>query len=278
MMYEFFHTAVNTVAHHWFLSLLYVVLSARVVWRFRNQVVLQSHWSHRLRGCLVNRWQSPPRRITGEVVWAIFVLSLTLFLFLPFTPFLALVLHLRDEKRMREWRAKCEEQSHLAIKHKWRENEARARARKEWFAANPPVLFSNTVSGVMAIVRPIDYRATEEETKRRHRDGYWEREHILPPVYETFVFVNKQGRETIEASGVSRAVRYCIAGLFSDLDELVERYGVTLVHRDNLFVPWVNESVMPFVQQSQALHDCFGRNLYEELVMMQAPRELQPLP
>lgn len=161
---------------------------------------------------------------------------------------------------------------------KWAENARRAEARKQWLAENKPKLYYNTVNGVTAVLRPADYIAAQKKTERSRRDGFWDKDNVLLPVRDTFVFVTKQGRDMIDVNTCSASVgRYQVAGWVSQLDDIVEKSGTELVRAEDIFVPWVNETLILFKQQGETIHDCVQIELEYRLVEAQAPAELQPL-
>lgn len=173
-------------------------------------------------------------------------------------------------RRQEGWRKEREERE--------QEQARRAQLRKEWIAANKPKLYYNTVSGVTAVLRPADYDACQKDTKRSRRNGFWEKNNILLPARQTFVFVVKQGEELIRANtGSDHVRRYKIAGWLSQLDEIIEKGEVELERKEDIFVPWVNESLVPFEQQMNTLQDCFSSGSYFDLIEKQAPVELHPL-
>lgn len=274
-------TFFDFVVNHWLILLsVYVVLSARVVWRFDREVVQRTDWFYRLRHVLHGQWAVRQVRFIGGAIFVLLRLLQLLLLFVP-APVLGFVLGCMDAKQRRriaEVDRETEEQSRLAIKRKLHENEARAQVRKEWFVANPPKLYFNTVAGITAIVRPADYVEAQAFTQKRRRDGFWERDNILCPWPQTFIFINKQGDELIRAirQRGEHVRMYKVAGWFSDLDDLVERHEIELVRADDLFIPWVNESLVSFAEQGNLFRDCYGAG-YAEFVLKQAPAELQPL-
>ena len=128
------------------------------------------------------------------------------------------------------------------------------------------------------MLRPADYATIQRDTERSRRNGFWEKDNVLFPARDTFVFVTKQGKELINANAGSDYIgRYKVAGWISQLDDIVERGGVELVRADDIFVPWLNETLMPFKQQAEILHDCVHTGSYYHLVEMQAPVELHQL-
>lgn len=158
------------------------------------------------------------------------------------------------------------------------EQARRDQLRKEWFAANKPKFYYNTVSGVTAVLRPADYETCQKDTKHSRRNGFWEKDNVLLLACETIVFVTKQGREMIDVNTGSYFVgHYKVAGYISLLDDIVEKSGAELVRAEDIFVPWVNETIIPFAQQAETLKNCHSSASYYEMVEKQALAELQPL-
>jgi len=214
--------------------------------------------------------------------WLLFLITLSLFL-------IALILwvvpgHLdaKERKRREEDDKRRWEQERAERERRQMENAQRAEARKQWLAENKPKLYYNSVCGVTAVLRPADYAAAQRETGRYRRNGFWEKDNVLLPVRDTFVFVTKQGREMIDTNTGSYFVsRYKVAGWISHLDDIVEKGGVELVRAEDVFVPWVNETLISFKQQAETLQNCSSfilrPGMYYEMIETQAPVELQPL-
>ena len=215
-----------------------------------------------------------------SVILALVLLPVTLLLF-PIAPILWIVLgHLdaKEEKRQDEQYRQYRKEERAEREQKEQENARRTEARKQWLAENKPKLYYNTVSGVTAVLRPADYTAVQKNTELSRRNGFWEKDNVLLPVRDTFVFVTKQGREMIDANTGSDFVgRYKVAGWISKLDDIVEKSGAELVRAEDIFVPWVNETLVPFKRQSEIMHDCVHTGSHYHLVEAQAPAELQPL-
>jgi hypothetical protein len=244
------------VVEHWFLSLVvYVLVTATTVFRFRRQIVMKSRWYRKVHYHLTDRWEARQLQWIGTIVLLVLVLlPITLLLF-PVAPILWIVLgHLdaKEQKRRDEADKAYREKERAERERVQQENVRRCEARKQWLVENKPKLYYNTVSGVTAVLRPADYADTQKQTERSRRNGFWEKDNVLLPVRDTFVFVTKQGREMIDANTGSDFVgRYKVAGWISQLDDIVEKSGAELVRAEDIFVPWVNETLVPYKQQGE---------------------------
>lgn len=269
------------VVEHWLLSLVYVLVTATTVFRFRRQIVMKSRWYRNVHYHLVGRWEAQQLQWIGVLVLFVFVLLPVTLLLFPVAPVLWIVLgHLdaKEQKRRAEQDKQYREKERAERERIQQENARRAEARKQWLAENKPKLYYNTVSGVTAVLRPADYTDAQKQTERSRRNGFWDKDNVLLPVRDTFVFVTKQGREMIDANTGSDYIgRYKVAGWISQLDDIVEKSGAELVRAEDIFVPWVNETLIPYKQQSETMHDCVHTGSHFYLVEAQAPAELQPL-
>jgi len=186
----------------------------------------------------------------------------------------------RALQKYREEKATSERTKRDQVLENWkRENASRTESRKQWFAEHKPQLFYNTVSGVTVVLRPADYAAIQKETKRYRCDGFWESGSTLMPARETVVFVTKKGRELVDKSlGSHASGNYMVAGFRSRLDDIMEEGGAELVHKDDIFVPWINEALMSFKEQRSAMNECHSSGSVQVLIWKQAPAEHQPIP
>lgn len=185
-----------------------------------------------------------------------------------------------EMRRLRTYRrAKMEE---MLRKDTERRNEdlRRAIARKQWLDENKPKLYFNTVSGVTAVLRPADYTEAQRRTELARISEYWPSQTVLMPIRQTFVFVTKTGEETIQ-KGVDRGGnsvrRYKVAGLLASLHEIAYAGGAILEKKEDIFVPFVNESLMSFSGQAALIQDGFDKASVLTLIESQAPAELQSL-
>ena len=268
------------VVQHWFLSIVYVLVTATTVFRFRRQVAMKTNWYRNLYYRLVVQAPSPQLEGVGKTILFVVRVPLTL-LFFTIAPILWFVLgylDAKEQKRRDEADKAYREKERAERERVQQENSRRCEARKQWLAENKPKLYYNTVNGVTAVLRPTDYADVQKQTERSRRNGFWEKDNVLLPVRDTFVFVTKQGREMIDANTGSDFVgHYKVAGYISKLDDIVEKSGAELVRAEDIFVPCVNETLVPFKQQSETMHDCVHTGSHYHLVEAQAPAELQPL-
>jgi hypothetical protein len=174
-------------------------------------------------------------------------------------------------KEAREKEARRELLEREARKHKAQrlvdENNRRESMRKWWFEGNSPTLYTHTMNGVTAVLAPADYDAAEEATRRAVRNQTWPDEEVFVPNKRTVLFVVKSGQELLE-----KASRYP-GGWLTDLDDLVKECNVTLVKRNDIFVPFLNESRIRFHKQLAMT----PKNLEEALLAQQAPAEMRPI-
>ena len=155
------------------------------------------------------------------------------------------------------------------------ENLRRVKLVDEWVAGSSIVLYCNTIDHITAVVRPADYERTLVETTEAISKGLWTLKKALMPVSPTFLFFEEEGwqlfvrnRSLIGIEDGSQAWDRTI-----DLKWWVEKCNITLVTKSDLFVPFVNESILPFEEHShQEL-----RQFNMDLVRAQAPAEIQPV-
>jgi hypothetical protein len=256
---------VNFVLDHWVIStLVYLVLMSLPAIRFVKLFTTEG-WYKEL--WLRRRWLRYPLFVSFLIPGYVFAL-----------PLLALfIMGDRARKRREEQKQAHEaEESGKAQARRLKietENQEKASKRKSWFEENKPVLYYNTIDGVTAVLRPADRERVIRDTENARADERWEYTSFIP-ARETFLFATKPGSALIKKN--SNGVR--TARWFSELQELCRENNCDLKHDPTIFVPWVNEGVIPFKEQREALDDCGGRSLQIELIDKQAPAELQSLP
>ncbi len=183
-------------------------------------------------------------------------------------------------RQKKEFEADCEsrrERERQFDEKQKAENISRAIARKQWLAENPRRLYCKTLDGITAVLRPVDYENCQKLTATNRRNGFWEKENVLCLARPTVIFVTKQGKDLVVANtSSSPGLRCSVSGWLSDLDAIVAQ-GVELVRMEDIFVPWVNETIIPFAEQAHLLSDGFDRGTYYELVERQAPPDLLPV-
>src|SRR3989344_4267076 len=275
----FVNLVVDFVLQHWFLVLVYTAFFIRSVRRLQRQTVVCSRLNKRLYYHLIERWKGTKLQIIAILLLCL-LHSLIILALLPFGWAIWLYYSNVDA---REYRRKLEEneraikEGYIKAEQKREENLRRELARRDWLAINKPVFYFKTVNGITAVLRPADYEATKVTTQRMRRDGFWEKENVLYPAKQTFVFVTKQGKEAIDANTASDKSRYKVAGLISQFDDIVAKATAVAIKVDDIFLPWINETLVSFEKQSTILHDCVHTGSYYHLVEMQAPEELQPI-
>ncbi len=216
---------------------------------------------------------------TGWIEWCIRITLRFLLLTLLFTcgPLLWIGYTYTDskERKERDELIRVEAENRKARKE---ENERRADARAQWFTDHRPRLYYNTIDGVTAVLDPEEYVATKKRTAHAITDERWSNPSRFLPEAKTCVFVTQSARNRIFAILKTEWVaEKKICGYRSRLDIIVEKNNVELVHAPEIFVPWVNESLLSFETQRQKFRDCEGWGTSEMLVERQAPAELQSI-
>ncbi|MDP3741469.1 MAG: hypothetical protein Q8R08_04070 [bacterium] len=195
----------------WILLFVYAVFSLR--WSVRQ-----------VKNAFYNNGKEDPKWFTFVLaVVAIFVLSPFLHVVHVFVRvFVGPILDLR-----KRW--KVEEQH--------RQEQERETARKkrvdEWLAANPPVLYHNTIEGVTAVVRKDKYEEAVRQHQRDIRDGLVVKVKPLV-IYETYLFCHASAKSVPDDHKTGR---------LSDFDDLAKVAKVE--RRGEIFVPFANDSVVP---------------------------------
>ena len=154
----------------------------------------------------------------------------------------------------------------------------RRKLKKQWLAENPITLYYNTVNGITVVMTEAMYEANMITTKRHRRNAMWDK-NVLMPNTDAFLFVDANGFEMFKCNSgtnTSDPIEHRhVSGWLTSLDDLVEFYKITLEQKPEIFVPFVNQSVLPFAHHLYRRH---GVESYElELVVGQAPKEMQPL-
>lgn len=185
---------------------------------------------------------------------------------------------LKDRREYRRAQAEALAETRVLRQRMDTENNKRGLARRAWLAGNKVELYYNTLYGVTAVLRPHDYLQMKKLTVRSRRDGYWQSEEVLHPAKETVVFVTKQGADLITTNlGTEQALKYWSAGRISQLDDICRQGSVELVKKEDIFVPWVNESLVSFEQQRHTIEECTGKDNFFTLVELQAPIQTHPI-
>jgi uncharacterized membrane protein len=256
----FFHF----IGRHWLPTIiaivLWVALARKTVWYFLNENYRQTRFSF---------WLG--ERESGLVIIVLFLTIVTLcFIIAPL-----LIIPVRNHRKARARDAMiARDRAQLLHDREMARVESEKTARRmEWFAAHPPKLYCNTINGITAVVAPFDFVAHVEKTARMVRNEQWLHK-VLPPLEETYLFVNAKGVATIDAALRQPKAGYYYSGWLADLDDLVRHYNVELVEEPRLFVPFANESILPLDQHSSSKSSL--KSIASMLIDMQAPRDLWP--
>lgn len=255
---------------HWVVSLvligIYGVLFYNTISRFRK-ILKES----RLHEALF--WWSPLGSTRLRLAWrGVYWVTITL-LEVFMAPLLWFIVRSHDKK---EWEKKYREEVALREREalaRQRRNFERAERRREWLIANPPTLYYNIVCGITAVVRPYDYDRIRMETFKAIRNELWSAEAVLMPIPETFVFLQESGRQRFATNLNTESPFNHACGWLTDLDELVRKNNVRLEKKPDIFVPYVNEGLLPFGKHTYRRP---GRFAFE-LVDAQAPANMQPV-
>jgi len=265
----------QNVLHHWALLTIYVVLIVL------TSPTINDFWG-RVLGMLwyrkIQRSLDEMPKLSRWIGWAIIGTTLLLIRFLA-APLLWITMILTEGQRKKREAEKYRQQQEvdrIAKEKKDQENLQRSEARKQWFVEHPPKLYYNTVSGITAVQLPSHYEASQKDTKAARLNGFWEAERVLRPYNETLIFVTKQGNETIQQN--IGDPRYYTTGWVAQLHEVVEAGNVELIRAEEIFVPFVNQSLCSFEDQKRtALNRTMNACSHFHLIERQAPREMLPI-
>lgn len=261
-----------------FLALAYVIVALVVTFKFNSKFVFDTRSfefvANTFDWCGKRGW----RRWFG-MAQAIVAIIVTTMLFAPAAPLLyAYQKHNEAVARAKEEERRNEidgERKRLRL-----ENEDRAEGRKRYFSKpeNRLKIYYTAEDGFAAALRPDRYEYAGRASSFARTNGIWDKQALLCPVTETVLFVTKPGLEKAERRNVRQ---WCGSARFlSELHELAERHGAELVKVPDIFVPWVNASLVPFDEQRAFFGDSCGANAEYLLITAQIPEELreQPVP
>lgn len=161
------------------------------------------------------------------------------------------------------------------------ENRRRGQHRKEWLAKNQLVLYCKTVAGITAVVSTSEYDKYIEKTRRERRNETWQHKDVLLPIPTTVTFVTQSGYDLVRNHLVSRKYNtdnpfyFGVSGWLTDLDDLVKEYNVQIELKDDIFVPFVNDALVPF--EVHPRNPAGDRYRYFRLVIEQIPVDLRPV-
>lgn len=272
----------NFVVEHWVISLLYIVLMWWIVSRFEEWVFEQGfRWYKRIYWIGIPLWGRSklfpracfyPFRLPLKILFLLIGYVFAIVLVILFA--LETYFERKEEKQNEKRRVEAAERQREYLKRLEEDNNLRALGRRDWFGKNKPKLYFNTVSGVTAVLRPADWEAAKRMTENAKVNELWEHT-TLRPHRETFVFVTKSGAELVQTND-AHARNYKVAGWLSDLHDLCRTTDCQLLRDETIFVPWVNETLVPFEEQGRIIRDC-SKATEKELIDKQAPVELQPV-
>ena len=266
----------NFVVEHWVaFSLIYLVWMGWTAFRFANKLAEDQWYSniHWYRIGMIGRFRFYPFRYPLRLACLAISYLFAVPLFILFR--IGDYLDWKENKERRKREAEASKQAQERRRQTEETNQRRTLSRRQWLSDNKPKLYFNTVSGVTAVLRPVDYESAKRQTQNARTNELWAH-NVLKPVRETFTFVTKSGGELIE-SNYHFARTYKVAGWLSDLCELCQATECSLVRDETIFVPWVNETLVSFQEQDQIFRSCHGQASAAELIDKQAPVELQYL-
>jgi hypothetical protein len=216
----------------------------------------------------LDRFLEAYRKIWKKVGFTMAVLEIALF---P----LPLILMLRDYAFRKSVERTQARERREAANAREQKNQKRAKELEKWLGVNQVVVYFNTIAGVTAVLREKDYDRAVKLTEDMVCDERWKNDNVLAPVHPTFIFYQKGGLHTFEAYKPGFNVEHYTCGWLSKLHRMAKDKNIRLERKENIFVPFVNESALPFEQHCQ---HCSGTtNLTKALFVEQLPSELQPL-
>lgn len=129
----------------------------------------------------------------------------------------------------------------------------RVRRRERWIDdnRNTSVLRFNCVEGVYVILSPDAYYSCVQVTQDARVNGVWDHHNVLMPSPDSFIFSTVRAKERIRDRVGLRGVLK-VAGLASDI-QVLQRSGFCLKMSPDIFVPFINESVLTFAMQRKLM-------------------------
>ena len=203
--------------------------------------------------------------------WIKIPLMLFVIVFLPILYSIAKTTEIIENRRERERKESQKQELKEKELRRTEINQQREQLRQAYFVEHPPKLYYNTLSGVTAVLSPQNHILALKETEYAILDGRWTDEQRLLPFPGTAVFATVSGMELVSMNTGRQAG--VVSGYISKVHDLAERYSITLERDPRIFVPWVNEGVLPFKEHTSC---CFS-GLYEALYLVQAPKEMRPI-
>lgn len=202
--------------------------------------------------------------------------SITIVVLFSVAPYLRYRLNKLDEQTEERRRREEAHQKKLAEVERQKVNGERAKFREAWIKEHSLTLFYHTMSGITVVMTPAQYEACQMSTKWHRRNVLWEND-ILMPDPHACLFIDAKGFDLFVRNhgGTHDPIEHSyVSGWLTALDELVDRYGITLEQKPEIFVPFVNESVLPFKEHK---FNREPRRYVYDLVIMQTPEEMHPV-
>ena len=282
-----FFNIVGLVSEHPIVStlfaIIYIIVTWNVVSRFNVEVVSKTRLFEFLRYHIADKWESSQLSTLGGLAFSLTIGLATRILLLATAPILWVILGYRDhlwelsQVENRKLRAEKERRKQDKI---ILENNRRREARRAWAAEHKLKLFVHTIDGITTVMTPDNYKKACEWTERVRLNGKWPHENLLCPTNQecpSYVFVTHQGNELIKENIGASGMRYKVAGLMSNLHDLKKEWEVIPITAPNIFVPWLNETIMSFDEQRRFFPDGATRDMTDTLITKQFPKELRPL-
>jgi hypothetical protein len=150
------------------------------------------------------------------------------------------------------------------------ERQLQEAVRDEWLCQNTLQLYFNAIGGLIAVMTPRQYAECTRITDAQRVDGRWESQTVLVPWLPTVLFATDSAYELCGPSMPKWVER---PFLVSHLTQLQERYNIHMVHKVDIFVPYVNEALAPFDEHKSNSSPLSPRQL---LIYPQLPSNLHP--
>lgn len=119
--------------------------------------------------------------------------------------------------------------------------------REQYYKQIRPLLYFNTVAGITAVMTPDEYKRAQKETSTARINETWQNENVLlPSACRPFLFVTNSGKKQID--GVMTTMGWVFSGYtwYNQLHELLEEFNVDFQQKQDIFVPFVNETLVPY--------------------------------
>ena len=128
----------------------------------------------------------------------------------------------------------------------------RIRRAEAWKKQNQPTVYYKTENNITVAIRGSDYPAAVENTLRGKHDGWWPQDaSCLAPYPDSFLLV-RPGTILYPPEPAEVSQIYYISGVPSDLFVGLAKHA-KLEPMDQLFIPFLNESLMSFESQRKRI-------------------------